>query len=193
MARRAGLHVRRITLSFLGGATAVDRRAPTLRAELRIALAGPLASFALAVAAALVHVAMVEMGSDGLAAASMAAVALANLGIAAINLLPAPPLDAGAVATLVLDRMSRGRIDATAALAHGGRALGGLSLALAVMAATSGDVFVGLWAALLGLVLLERIDEGIGGARQPLAAGHGGNAAAPAAIAPERAKPARAA
>ena len=56
MARRGGLSVRRITLSFVGGARELADTPLTPGVELRVALAGPIASGMLALAATLAHV-----------------------------------------------------------------------------------------------------------------------------------------
>lgn len=56
VARRGGLSVRRITLSFVGGALELADTPLTPGVELRVALAGPIASGMLALAATLAHV-----------------------------------------------------------------------------------------------------------------------------------------
>src|SRR5919108_1802643 len=61
MARRAGLNVRRITLSFVGGALELADTPLTPGVELRVALAGPIASGILAVAATIMHVLFVAV------------------------------------------------------------------------------------------------------------------------------------
>ncbi|MGH7392487.1 MAG: site-2 protease family protein, partial [Candidatus Rokuibacteriota bacterium] len=119
-ARRAGIRVRRVTLSLFGGATVLDGRVPTARAQLTIAMAGPLASLALAVGAAIVHVTLVEIGGDELGVVASAVVAVANLGIAAINLFPAPPLDGGLVLYAALARLPWTRSHAAGVAAAAG-------------------------------------------------------------------------
>jgi len=155
-ARRAGIAVLGVTLGLFGGATSLDHAPRTLRAQVGIALAGPLASLAVAGGAAIAHVALVETGGDGLAVASTAVVALANLGVAAINLLPAAPLDGGLVLHALLARLPGPPRDAAAVVARAGRALGGVILGLAVLASASGDAALGLWCAVVGLVIWEQ-------------------------------------
>jgi Zn-dependent protease len=159
VARRAGLGVRGVTLAFFGGATELDGRPASPAVELRIALAGPLASFGIALAAAVAHVALIELGADPLASAVAAIVMVANLGLAAINVLPGLPLDGGHDLNAVLTRLGGRPHRATRTTELVGRALGASLLALAVLASTCGDTVLGLWAALLGLVLSRAADQ----------------------------------
>jgi Zn-dependent protease len=159
VARRAGFGVRGVTLSFFGGATELDGRPASPAVELRIALAGPLANLGIALAAAAAHVALVELGADPLASAAAAIVMVANVGLAALNVLPGLPLDGGHALNAVLTRLGSRPRRATRTTALVGRALGASLLALAVLAAASGDTSLGLWAALLGLVLSRDADR----------------------------------
>ena len=159
VARRAGLGVRGVTLSLFGGVTELDGRPSSPAVELRIALAGPLASLGLALTAALTHVALVELRMDSLASAAAAIVMVANLALAAVNVLPGLPLDGGHVLRAVLTRLDGRPHRATRAAERVGQMLGALLLALAVLAAASGDTPLGLWAAVLGLVLTHAADR----------------------------------
>src|SRR5437764_13857495 len=94
-AHRLGVGVRRITLSFVGGALELTQPPTSPGAELRIALAGPAASAGIAVAATLAHVALVFADVDPLLATGATVVAIGNLLIVLFNVIPALPLDGG--------------------------------------------------------------------------------------------------
>jgi Zn-dependent protease len=152
-ARRAGLGVHRIELSLVGGVTELSRPPDTPGLTLGIALAGPAASLAVAVATALGHIVLVEAGADALAAAATAILAVGNLGLALLNLIPALPLDGGHALRALLWRVTRRPVDATRMVKVAGRGVGGALLAIAVFSSASGDAAIALWAALLGCVI----------------------------------------
>jgi Zn-dependent protease len=152
-ARRVGLRVRGITLSLLGGALELADRPTTALNELRVAVAGPLANLVLAIAAAITHVALVELGADPLSAAVAGVLAMLNTFIALFNLVPAVPLDGGRIAAALVWLIT-GRQDVAArTLSVAGRLLGGVCLFLCVMGSASGDAGIALWLALIGLAL----------------------------------------
>ena len=153
VARRAGLGVRRITLSFLGGSLELAAPPATPTVEARVALAGPLASVVAALVASVAHVVFVSADVDPLLAAAAAVVAIANLLVAAFNCIPALPLDGGralhaALWALTGREATGGRITAVA-----GRAFGLALLVLAVIASASGDAALAIWLGLLGITV----------------------------------------
>jgi Zn-dependent protease len=152
-ARRAGLGVRRITLTFLGGSLELADPPATPGAEARVALAGPLASGLAALAAGIVHVVLEVADADPLASAAAAVVALANLLVAALNALPASPLDGGRAARAALWALTGREATGAPAVAVAGRILSGALLTLAVLASASGDGAIAIWLGLLGLSL----------------------------------------
>lgn len=154
-ARRAGLAVARVTFSFVGGASEIVGTIHRGRDEILIAAAGPGASLAAAVGAALAHVIIVETAGPGLAATITALVAVANLAIALLNGLPGLPLDGGRMLRGAVWAVS-GRPDAaTFVVTWLGRRIGEALIVLAILASTFGFLGIALWAALLGLVLRE--------------------------------------
>jgi len=93
MAKRYGLGVRWITLSFLGGMTTIEGEPGTPSQQFRIAVVGPITSIAVGLVALGLHF-VVPDGVLGLAVDGMA---FANLVIGALNLIPGLPLDGGRV------------------------------------------------------------------------------------------------
>jgi Zn-dependent protease len=152
-ARRAGIRVRRMALSLFGGVTELVQTPWTPGVAFRIAIAGPLASTVLAVAAAIGHVVLVEADADPLTSAILALAAVANVAIAAINLLPGLPLDGGHVVAAALWRFTGQPADAGRSAATLGRLLGLGMIAIAIIASASGDAGLALWLVLFGVVI----------------------------------------
>ncbi len=100
VARAFGIPVRTISLFLLGGMAHITRESPSPRAEFLIALAGPAASLAIGVVAAVLS----WMLRDSLPAAVALGFWLAtmNIPLAIFNLVPAYPLDGGRVLRAVL-------------------------------------------------------------------------------------------
>jgi Zn-dependent protease len=152
-ARQAGVGVTGVSLSMLGGATTLRELPRTPGAAFRIAAAGPLASLVCALIAAVVHLVLVEADADPLSVAAAAVVAMANLVVALVNLLPGLPLDGGRILEAVVWKIT-GRPARAAQLAvAAGRIIGGLAIAVALIASASGDAASALWLGLLGLVI----------------------------------------
>jgi Zn-dependent protease len=106
VARMEGIRIQDIQLHIFGGWARLVGEPPTPMAELRIAVAGPVSSFLLAVFFWLWLFA-VEGLSDGSAAAQAAGAAFlylaaANLFLAVFNLLPGLPLDGGRALRAIL-------------------------------------------------------------------------------------------
>lgn len=118
-ARRFGLPVRSITLHFLGGVTELGGEAKTPRAELVIAIVGPLTS--LAVGGVSLAALLVASPDEGLIRMAMEALAVANLAVGVLNLVPGLPLDGGRVLRAVVWGMGASPHRATIVAAWGGR------------------------------------------------------------------------
>jgi Zn-dependent protease/predicted transcriptional regulator len=158
VARRFRMSVSSITLFLFGGVANLTAEPRSAMAELVMAVAGPLTSFALAGVAFLVE----RVGSlvlDPVAMSTVAPVAgyltTVNLAVGVFNLVPGFPLDGGRVLRAVVWAIRGDRSVATAVAARGGQvvaaliALGGLLVLLAL-----GDAF-GLWYVLIGWFLFD--------------------------------------
>ena len=155
VARREGLNVSGITLWLLGGVTRMEGDPRSPGAEARIAGAGPLASFGLALGFGAVALGFgLAPASDviALAFASATWLALVNLILAVFNLLPGAPLDGGRIARAVLWRLGRDKLRATRLATGLGQLLGYGLVALGLVQAFTGDVG-GIWLVLLGFFL----------------------------------------
>ncbi|RLV48710.1 site-2 protease family protein [Nocardioides mangrovicus] len=116
-ARHYGLTVRSISIHFLGGATQLESEAPSARAELVIAVVGPLTSLAVGG----VSLGLAFVTPDGLVGLAVDALATTNLVVGVLNLVPGLPLDGGRVLRAVLWGLGTGPDRATVVAAWGGR------------------------------------------------------------------------
>jgi Zn-dependent protease/CBS domain-containing protein len=158
VARRRGVRVSSITLWLLGGIARLERDAPDARAELRIAIAGPLASFALAGVfgtAALGVSTLGEADAVRVAVDVLSWLALMNLMLGAFNLLPGAPLDGGRVLRAWFWRRSGDRLSSQARAARAGRTLAHVLIAVGLVEFALGAGLPGLWLAFLGWFVLS--------------------------------------
>jgi Zn-dependent protease len=99
VARHSGMDVSAISVHFIGGAAAVDVRAPTARAEAAVALAGPATSLVIGLACVAAAVAIAAVGPDAVLAEAasdvLVIVGALTIVLAAISVVPAFPLDGG--------------------------------------------------------------------------------------------------
>jgi stage IV sporulation protein FB len=142
--RRHGLVVHEIDLLPIGGVSRLEPFPETPRDEFALAIAGPAASAALGVAAALVAVAFSRSlyPVDLVSGPFLARLAWLNLLLAAFNMLPAFPLDGGRVFRALLER----HYD----LEHSTRIAGRTGRWLAFLLIAVGMVW-NLWLAIIGV------------------------------------------
>ena len=171
IARRVGLQVDGITLSWMGGVTRIEGDAHSPAAELAIAGVGPMVSAAFG---GLLWAARVLVGGAGggrLAVSALAWLAAINVVLAVFNLLPASPLDGGRVLHSVVWGITRDRWRATRVAASAGVALGSLMVAAGfLILVRSRDALNGFFVSFIGWWILgsARAERQLGRARQSL-------------------------
>ena len=154
-ARIEGVEVLEIVLHPFGGLARFRREPDTPRAEFRIAIAGPAASFLLA---AFFAVLMAIANSLELRILVTLAffLALWNFLLAVFNLFPGYPLDGGRVLRAILWRRGTDLNEATITTGNFGKIIG---IALVVFGTfvlfTSGGFFTGFWTILVGVFLFD--------------------------------------
>jgi Zn-dependent protease len=163
VARRAGHEVRSITLFLFGGAAEMTSEPEDPGTELRIAIVGPLASFALALCFWLAG-RLLPAATPDLLAGVVGYLAWINLALGVFNLLPGFPLDGGRILRALiwwrtgsLRRASRVATEAGKGLGLGLAVLGGIQI-------FSGALVGGIWLVLIGLFargLAERSYQGL--------------------------------
>ncbi|MDT7806255.1 MAG: hypothetical protein QOJ70_68 [Acidobacteriota bacterium] len=155
LARAEGIGSDEIVLHPFGGLTRLRREPDNPRAEFRIAIAGPSASFIIGVVALALFYISKLAGLNAIGAA-LSVIGFWNFTIAASNLLPGYPLDGGRVLRAFLWKRTGQLEDATRIAGLGGQLIGG---ALVVFGGyfylRLGDPFMGLWLALVGFFLFD--------------------------------------
>jgi Zn-dependent protease len=164
-ARRNGIGITGIQLWIFGGMARMDREADSPGTELKVALSGPLVTLAIVVALTAVGIAAVgwdefrnaavlesTAGVSGVVA-MVAWLAFINLLVLLFNLIPAFPMDGGRVARAIAWWRTGDRTAATRFAANLGRVLAYVIMAAGLALIFTGDLFTGVWLALIGMVI----------------------------------------
>ncbi|MPY94164.1 MAG: site-2 protease family protein [Acidimicrobiia bacterium] len=153
MAKRGGVPVDSIRVWLFGGLAQLAGEARRPGIALRIAVAGPAVSLAVGFAAVGLEVLLDTWGvAPGLAAVA-SWLGRINLLLAALNLLPALPLDGGRVLEAALWWRWGDRDRAVRTAAGAGRVLGYGLVAVGAFVLLRGGGFGGLWLGLIGFFL----------------------------------------
>ena len=173
VARRRGVEVQAIGVSFFGGATPLDPTSPNPGDDAAIAASGPLTSIGIATLLFAVSVAVVALG-DGFrpAAGVLSVLVLLNLLLGIVNLVPAYPLDGGRIVRDLAWRRSGSERSGWRAASLSGRITGVIVIAIGIaLLLPHGDV-TGAMVALTGWFLIlsansvrdrVRLDDLVGG------------------------------
>ena len=124
VARRRGLRVDGITLSWMGGITRIQGETGSPTNELLVAGIGPLTSAAVGGLLYLIRLGVPNTGGNDLVLAALGWLAWMNVVLAVFNILPAAPLDGGKVLHAVVWAAGRDRWRATRVSAAAGVLLG---------------------------------------------------------------------
>lgn len=154
-ARLEGVQVLEIVLHPFGGLARLRREPDTPRAEFRIAIAGPAASFLLAILFAVLMSIADSLGLDILRNL-LFMLALLNFLLAIFNLFPGYPLDGGRVLRAYLWRRGKDLNEATILTGRCGQIIAVVLIVFGIFAAlVRRDFFNGFWAVLVGLFLFD--------------------------------------
>ncbi len=156
VARRSGLEVEGITLSWMGGVTRIDGDSPTPRGEVAVAAVGPGVSLALGGVLLAAGVAARAAGVGNLLVTAVEWLAIVNVVLAAFNLIPAAPLDGGKLLHAVVWWVTGDRWKATHVSSRAGLLLAGGVAALGLFEILGrGQQVDGLFVLVLGWWLLN--------------------------------------
>ncbi|MGH9458329.1 MAG: site-2 protease family protein [Thermoanaerobaculia bacterium] len=151
--RRHGLQVRSITLFVFGGVADLHEEPPTAEAELKMALAGPATSLAIAGVLFLAAILADIAGLPRIAWVVAGYLAAMNLVLFLFNMIPAFPLDGGRVLRAWLWYRSGDIRSATRRASVSGSFFGILIMALGVLFLFAGNFIGGLWWILIGFFI----------------------------------------
>jgi Zn-dependent protease len=156
VALRNGLPIRRITLFIFGGVAHMEKEPASPGVEFRMAIAGPLASLAIAAVFAFLRFVVLK-GIPGTAPWLIAEyAAYANMVLAGFNLVPGYPLDGGRVLRAILWKVTGSFVKATTIAAAIGRVFGLGLVFIGVTLSVALEAPAFLWPALIG-TFLERL------------------------------------
>lgn len=152
-ARLENIETEEIILHPFGGLARLGRAPESARAEFRIAIAGPAASFLFALCA-FGAVVVAQLGRQWTAMAVFFVIGAWNLLLAVFNLLPGYPLDGGRVLRAYLWRKTGSFEEATRTASLAGQAIGIIFIVFGIYVALKwDDTLLGAWSALVGLFL----------------------------------------
>ncbi|GAB4287161.1 MAG: site-2 protease family protein [Roseovarius sp.] len=154
VARRFDIPIRGITLFIFGGVAEMENEPPSARAELLMALAGPVASLLLALIFQSLAMLLPATTEAAPLAVLVSYLAMINAVLALFNLIPAFPLDGGRVLRAALWWWTGDLGRATRVGAGTGQLLGSVLVALGFLNALGGNVVAGLWQALIGMFII---------------------------------------
>jgi hypothetical protein len=162
-----GVPVSGIRLHVFGGVSELEAEPPTPRAELLIAVVGPLTSF---VIAALCYGLGRAIGGPPWVAALTGYLAAVNLLVGLFNLVPGFPLDGGRLLRALLWWASGRQSWATLWATRAGAAFAFVLIALGGLRVAGGELVGGLWFVLIGIFLYQaaRVSRQLIGVRERL-------------------------
>ena len=164
-AMRNGIRISSIQLWIFGGMARMDRESDSPATEFKVAVAGPLVTLAIVLVLTAVGLAAAGWGDFRDAAlvesdagvsgvlAMIAWLASINALVLVFNLLPAFPMDGGRIVRAIAWWRSGDRTSATRFAANLGRVFAYLFIGIGLLMIFAGDVFGGVWLALIGMVI----------------------------------------
>ena len=151
VARHYGLPIKGITLFIFGGVAEMTEEPKSAKVEFWMAIAGPIASFVLALVFHLLAALGTAQGLSVAVTGVLSYLAFINLLLGAFNLIPAFPMDGGRVLRAALWYW-RGDLRLATRIASGaGKGFGMLLMLLGVLSVVTGNFIGGMWWFLIGL------------------------------------------
>ncbi len=154
VARRLGVPINSITLFLFGGVAELEAEPTSAKAELYIAVAGPIMSLVLGVMFWILAVLFELLIAPSSVTKVLTYLAVINIILAVFNLIPAFPLDGGRILRAYLWHRSGNVLKATQQAANSGKILAYFLMSLGVIAMFQGAVVNGLWQIMIGSFIL---------------------------------------
>jgi len=153
IAKKNGLPVRRISLFIFGGVSEIEEEPKEANLEFKIALAGPLTSFGIALILWLMQYGAGALRASVVFVAPLEYGAYINVLLGAFNLVPAFPLDGGRVLRAGIWRWKKDLVKATRIATKVGVFFAYLMIFGGFMIIIGGVFISGLWFILIGWFL----------------------------------------
>lgn len=157
MGRSEGIEIEEIVLHPFGGLARLRNEPENPRAEFRIAVAGPAASFLIGVISFVLLLPTVRAGYS-IAAGILLLLSAGNLLLAIFNLFPGYPLDGGRVLRAILWRRTGDIREATRLAGICGMLIAAILIIFGVYMAIAPNFrsyFMGFWSVLVGVFLFD--------------------------------------
>ncbi len=151
VARREGIRMKGITLFIFGGVAEMENEPPNADAEIKMAIAGPIAS--LLVGAVCYGVSLGVGEASVTLTGVLQYLAFINIVLAVFNMVPAFPLDGGRVLRGILWKSGKNLQRATGITSAIGASFGFLLILLGLFSLFSGNFIGGIWWALIGMFI----------------------------------------
>ena len=156
-ANRLGLSVRQITLFIFGGVAHLEKEPEDPMVEFKVAVAGPAASAALAIA---FYAVSAITSPDTAAYAVFSYLALINTVLFVFNLVPGFPLDGGRILRALWWKKTGNLMQATRLASAIGRGFALFLIVTGLLRVLTGN-FSGLWSVFIGVFLLQSARTGL--------------------------------
>ncbi|MEO3429127.1 site-2 protease family protein [Pelagibius sp. CAU 1746] len=151
VARRYGLPIKGITLFIFGGVAEMTEEPKSAKVEFWMAIAGPIASFFLALAFWLLAGLGRAQGLPVPVTGVLGYLAFINLLLGGFNLIPAFPMDGGRVLRAALWHWRGDFRQATRIASGAGKGFGMALMLLGLLSVVTGNFIGGMWWFLIGL------------------------------------------
>ncbi|MEJ2718054.1 MAG: site-2 protease family protein [Deltaproteobacteria bacterium] len=152
VALRMGIQIPDITLFIFGGISRLSEEPSDPRAELKIAIAGPLMSFALAAIFWFIKV-LIQGETPSLIVAIFHYLAWINVALGVFNLVPGFPLDGGRVLRAILWWRTGSLEGATKWASDIGKGFAWALMILGAFEIFAGHLIAGIWLVFIGMFL----------------------------------------
>jgi Zn-dependent protease len=166
VANRNGIPIDRITLFVFGGVAQMGRDVPSPSVEFKMAVAGPLCSYALCILFGIAAYLSYVLGADTVSFGFMLLSAV-NFGLGTFNLIPGFPLDGGRILRSLLWHHWGDLERSTRAASRLGEGVGGLLIASGIsllivdfFQAEYDFLFASVWLILIGTFLIQAAFNG---------------------------------
>jgi len=160
VAQREGIEVKEITLFIFGGVSQLEKEPEDPRKEFKVAIVGPLSSFALAIFFWIVSRITAQAPNLLLVTGLMGYLAFLNLSLGVFNLIPGFPLDGGRVLRAIFWSKTGSLRRATQVASETGKWVGTGIILLGLVSILTGNLIGGFWFVIIGMFLRTAAEGG---------------------------------